>query len=143
MGKMDKATTDMLEHVYGEPLADRAEIERRFGNAIAQIDIGRVLRSQSERQYNERCYSPPYEDKIGIYFGDGIESVDEWDRELYDDFNEDDYVSSGWCNEKRIMFRGEWAAYVLADEYEGEYNMKEYLEFIVSGRCWDPIQCIS
>ena len=133
--KMSRYTQAALERQYGKPLMDQAEIERRFRNAVARIDVAKMARkvAQCERD-GELCQRPPYEDKIGVYFGSDINTADKWERELCTHGFLGN-VPYGWCNRERVLIRGDLAAYVLSGE-DGEKNMAKILEEIVSGDWW-------
>ncbi|MDR2560163.1 MAG: hypothetical protein LBC63_00100 [Holophagales bacterium] len=133
MSEMDDIALSVLEDEYGKPLEDRGEIERRFKNAVGKINVAKMKEAVATCGEGGRCYSPPYHDKIGLYFGDDIETVDEWDKEICE--NGFYYIPHGWCNRQRILIRGDWAAYVLSGD-DGEKEMAGFLESIVSGAYW-------
>jgi len=143
MDKLSKTALAALERMYGKPLEDRGEIERRFKNAIANIDIERMdmlLSFYGDEKLNYGYddiavyrYRPPYDDKIALYFGDNIESADKWEAEICLDSAV--YIPQGWCNRKRILIRGDWAAYSLSGA-DGEEEMTSFLDDIVSGEYW-------
>jgi len=143
MSKMSKTAKASLEEQFGKPLEDRAEIERRFKIAMTNIDTERMDRwlafhGAGELHYGYEditvyCYSPPYEDKIALYFGDDIESADEWEAEICT--NGYGKIPYGWCNKNRILLRGDWAAYYLAHPKWQEY-ITDLLEDLISGQFW-------
>ncbi|MDR2560164.1 MAG: hypothetical protein LBC63_00105 [Holophagales bacterium] len=143
MAKMSETLKARLEEQYGKPLEDQAEIERRFKNAIAKIDVGEMARrlvhyngEKLNYGYNDITvyrYRPPYDDKIALYFGDDIDNADKWEANIYESGHYS--IPYGQCNKNRILIRGDWAAYYLADA-EGESQMAEFLEDLITGDFW-------
>ena len=131
MSKMYETTIAVLEDMHGKPLEDQGEIERRFWNAVEKINVpdkvSGVARVEAHR------FRPPYGEKIGIYFGDDIESVDDWECEL--SLRSLAFIPHGWWNKNRILIRGDWASYVLAEK-NGVEIMTDFLEDVVSGKWW-------
>jgi len=134
MSEMTERTIAVLEETYGKPLDDRAEIERRFWNAVEKINVPDKA-SLSARAEAHR-FRPPYGEKVGIYFGDDIERADEWEEEICTRGLVN--IPHGWWNRNRLLIRSDWAAYVLAGG-NGVRDMTEYLEYIISGEYWKVI----
>jgi len=123
MENMNDGTIATLKKIYGKPLENRAEIERRFRNAVKKINV-------SDYAGLELRIKPPFDEKIELYYGDNIKTADNWDREIA--CRGLIYIPMGWYNKNRVAIRSDWAAWALSAP-GGEDAVASLLEDIISG----------